>query len=187
MAMAPMLLTAATAVYGAYSQNEAGKAQQDLSNRNAKLLDAQADDALARGNEEANALRMRTRKLVGAQKAALAGQGVSVGSEVAGDLRDDALGMSMMDEQQIRRNSWREAWGIRGQASNQRLGGQYARRAGRNQAIGTVLGGIGDASMYYKPSAPRAGKTPAKAPASANWGPSGQQVGGGYYGPLFGG
>jgi hypothetical protein len=181
------LLVAGTAAYGAYAANESGKAQQDLATRNARLLEQSAASEIEAGNEEANALRMRTRKLIGAQKAALAGQGVNVGSEVAGDLRDDALGMSMMDEQRIRKNAFRSAWNINTQASNQRLSGQYARRAGQNQAIGTVLGGIGDASMYYKPSAPRAGKTPAKAPASANWGPSGQQVGGGYYGPLFGG
>lgn len=156
--MAQALLIAGTAVYGAYAANESGKAQQSLANKNAKMLDAQAEDAITRGNEEANALRMRTKKLVGAQKAALAGQGVSVGSEVAGDLRDDALGMSMMDEQQIRRNSWREAWGIKGQAANQRLSGDYARRAGRNQAIGTVLGGIGDASAYYQPRSPKVSK-----------------------------
>lgn len=152
------LLIGGTAVAGAYAQNKAGKEQQNLANRNAKMLEASADDAITRGNEEAGALRMRTKKILGAQKAALAGQGVSVGSEVAGDLRDDALGMSMMDEQQIRRNSWREAWGIRGQAANQRLGGRYARAEGRNAAIGTVLGGIGQASQYYQPSAPKVRK-----------------------------
>ena len=153
--MAQALLIAGTAAYGAYAQNKAGKEQQNLANRNASMIDAQAEDAITRGNEEAGALRMRTKKLVGAQKAALAGQGVSVGSEVAGDLRDDALGMSMQDEQQIRKNAFRDAWGLKTQASNQRLGGRYARRAGQSQAIGTVLGGIGDASMYYQPTAPK--------------------------------
>ncbi len=180
------LLIAGTAAYGSYAENESGKAQQHLANRNAKLIDAQADDAIVRGQEEANALRMRTRKLIGAQKAALAGQGVSVGSEVAGDLSNDALSMSLQDEQQIRRNSFREAWGIRGQASNQRLGGSYARRAGQNQAIGTVLGGIGQASAYYQPGAPSVKKKSSAPPTTSgkNWGPSGKQTGGGYYGPL---
>jgi hypothetical protein len=163
--MAQALLIAGNAAYSAYSANESGQAQQSLANRNARLIEAQADDAITRGNEEAGALRMRTKRLIGSQRAALAGQGVSVGSEVAGDLRDDALGMSMQDEQQIKRNAYRDAWGLRGQASNQRLGGAYARRAGTNQAIGTVLGGIGSASAYYQPNAPRVNRQPA-APSS---------------------
>lgn len=142
-------LVAGSAVYGAYAQNEAGKAQQSLANQNAKTLDAQAEDAIQRGQQEVHALRRRTRGLVGNQRVQAALQGIDVNSGVAMDLQDDSFAQGAIDEAQIRENALDEAWGIRRQASNQRLSGNYARRAGRNQAAGTVLGGIGESARAY--------------------------------------
>lgn len=149
MAYAAPLLTVAATGAQAYSQHQAGKAQDAIANRNAKLLDRSADDALARGNEEAIASRRRTRLLVGEQRAAAAAQGLDVNTGVARDLQDQAYQHGLADEATIRKNAWREAWGIRTQAGNQRAEGRYARRAGVNNAIGTSLGGIGSAYAYW--------------------------------------
>ncbi len=151
-------LTVAATAYGAYAQNEAGKAQQDISNRNAKLLDRAADDALERGNEEALGARRRTRLLVGEQRAAGAAQGLDVNTGVVADLQSQAEGWGVHDEATIRRNAFHEAWGIRTQASNARVGGRYARRAATNQAIGTTLGGVGQAYGYWQEESPWIGK-----------------------------
>lgn len=142
-------LVAGSAVYGAYATNKAAKDSQRLSNRNAALLDEQADDAIRRGELEVRALRRRTRAMVGRQRVQAAGQGLDVNSGVARDLQDDARAQGAMDEALARQNAFDEAWGLRGQSSNQRLAGRYARRAGRNQAIGTILGGIGDSARTY--------------------------------------
>lgn len=143
MAQAAVLL--ATAAYTGYAQNEAGKAQKDIANRNASLMEAAADDAIERGNEEALAVRRRTRGIVGKQRAAFAGQGIDISTGTAMDLQEETSALGELDEATVRKNAFREAWGLRGQASNDRQAGAYARRAGTNQAIGTVLGGVGDA------------------------------------------
>jgi hypothetical protein len=150
MAYAMTALTVASTAYGAYAQNQAGKAQQDIANRNAKLLDRSAADALTRGNEEALASRRRTRVLVGQQRAAAAAQGLDVNTGAPADLQNQAEAFGAQDEATIRRNAFNEAWGIRTQASNQRTEGRYARRAGINQAIGTSLGGMGQAYSYWR-------------------------------------
>lgn len=148
MAQAAVVLAAAG--YQAYAQHQAGQAQKSIANRNAKLLDASAADALERGNEEALASRRRTRLLVGEQRVAAAAQGIDANSGVAMDLQDQAQMHGAADEATIRKNAWREAWGIRTQASNQRLEGRYAARAGTNNAIGTGLGGLGDGYAYWQ-------------------------------------
>lgn len=145
-------LVLAAAGTQAYAQNQAGKAQQSIANNNAKLLDRSAQDALARGNEEAIAQRRRTRMLVGEQRAAAAAQGLDVNSGVAADIQDQAYQHGLADEATIRRNAFREAWGIKTQAKNQRTEGAYARRSGTNQAIGTSLGGLGDSYAYWQSS-----------------------------------
>lgn len=148
MGMAALTLVATG--YQAWAQNEAGKAQQDIANRNAKLLERSADDAIARGNEEAMALRRRTRLLVGEQRAAAAAQGLDVNVGAAADLQEQAAAFGAYDEATIRRNAYREAWGIRTQAGNQRMEGSYARRGATNQAIGTSLGGLGQSYGYWQ-------------------------------------
>lgn len=150
--MAQAALVLAATGYQAYASNQAGKAQQSIANSNAKLLDRSASDAIARGNEEAIASRRRTKMLIGEQRAAAAAQGLDVNTGVAADLQDQAFQHGAADEATIRRNAFREAWGIRAQASNQRMEGRYARQAGRNQAIGTTLGGLGDSYAYWQSS-----------------------------------
>lgn len=148
--MAMTALTLAATGYSVYAQNEASKAQQKIANRNADLLEQQADSVLAAGEEEAKNARRRTKLLIGEQRASAAAQGLDVNTGVAADLQDQAAAWGANDEQTIRRNAWRDAWGIRTQAGNQRTEGRYARRAGINNAIGTGLGGLGTAYSYWQ-------------------------------------
>ena len=143
-------LTLAATGYQAYAQNQAGKEQQAIANRNAKLLEKQADSVLDVGNDNAMAARRRTRLLVGEQRAAAAGQGIDVNSGVAADLQEQAASFGAEDEARIRREAFDNAWGVRTQASNQRMEGRYARREGTNKAIGTGLGGMGQAYGYWQ-------------------------------------
>jgi len=154
--MANALLVAGAAGYSAYAQNEAGKQQKKLADRNAANLDASADDTIDRGNQEAIALKRRARGLRGKQRAALAGSGVDVGSGTALDLQEETTALSEADASQIRENAFNQAWGIRTQAGYEREAGMYARRGARNNAIGTLLGGAGSsAQAYYTYDAPR--------------------------------
>lgn len=148
--MAMTALTLAATGWQANAQIQAGKEQQSIANRNAKLLEASADQAVERGNEEARGVRRRTRLLVGEQRAAAAAQGLDVSTGAPADLQEQAAAFGAADEATIRRNALDEAWGIRTQASNQRQAGRYARREGTNSAIGTSLGGIGKSYGYWQ-------------------------------------
>jgi hypothetical protein len=147
--MAQAALVFASAAYTAYAQNKAGKQQRNLADNNAALLERQADDALARGHQDALAVRRHTRQLVGKQQSQAAAQGLDVTTGVPVELASDTLALGAQDEAQVRSNAWREAYGIRGQASNQRLAGRYAASAGRNQALGSMLGGVGESARTY--------------------------------------
>lgn len=168
--MAMAAVTAAGALYGAYSQYETGEAQKKaarqqrvLAQKNAEMLDAAATDATDRGNEEAMLINRRARNLRGEQRAAFASQGVDVGSGTALDLQNETSLLGTIDAEQTRKNAFREAWGIRTQAGNQRLAGDYAYSAGmnqakasRNQAYGSVLGGAGNSyQAYYQYDKPK--------------------------------
>lgn len=154
--MAASAITAGAAVYGAYAQNEAGRQQQKIANRNADLLDASASDAIQRGEEQARKITRQARSLRGRQRVALAGGGVDVNSGTALDLQEETTALGKLDAATMRKNSWTEAWGIRMQAGNQREAGAFAKRTGRNQAIGTLIGGAGQTYKdYYSYDAPK--------------------------------
>lgn len=154
--MATTLITAGATAYGAYAQNEAGRQQQKIANRNADLLDASATDAIQLGEEQARQVKRQARSLRGRQRAALAGSGVDVNTGTALDLQEETTMLGEIDAATMRKNAFREAWGIRMQASNQREAGAFAKRAGRNQAIGTLIGGAGQAYKdYYSYDAPK--------------------------------
>lgn len=154
--MANALLIAGAAGYSAYAQNKAGKEQLKLANRNADNLEASANDAVDRGNEEAIALKRRAKGLRGKQRATLAGSGVDVGSGTALDLQEETSSLAEADASTIRRNAFKEAWGIKTSANYEREAGAYARKGARNNAIGTLLGGTGEAYRgYYSYDKPR--------------------------------
>lgn len=154
--MATSAITAGAALYGAYAQNEAGRQQQKIANRNAELLDASAADAIQRGEEQARQVKRQARSLRGRQRAAAAGGGVDVNSGTALDLQEETTALGEIDAATLRKNAFREAWGIRMQASNQREAGAFAKRTGRNQAIGTLIGGAGQTYKdYYSYDAPK--------------------------------
>ncbi len=142
-------LVAGSVAYSTYAQQKAASEQQKIANRNADLVDDQAKDALIRGQQEVNALHRRTRALVGRQRAQAAAQGLDVTQGTPAELVDQSWAAGAQDESIARENAFREAWGLKKQASNIRTGGKFAYRAGRNQAIGTALGGLGETARTY--------------------------------------
>jgi len=188
--MANALLIAGAAGYSAFATDQAGRKQRKLANRNADNLDAAATDVISRGEEEAMAIRKRGKGIRGAQRAKLASSGLDIGSGgTAQDLQDETTAMTQQDEATTRKNAFREAWGIKTQASYSREAGKYARQASLYSAGGQILGGAGEAYRgYYAYDAPTvqgSGKGGGGA-AGANYGPSGKQKNGGYFGALYG-
>lgn len=143
-------ITAATTAYSANAQLKAGKAQQAIADRNAALLEDQAQDVVTQGLEEGNRIKRRARELKGEQRTSAAAQGIDINSSVVDSVEYGADASAFTDAEIIRQNAWREAYGIRKQAEFRREEGLYARKNARNEAIATTLGGASSmAAQYY--------------------------------------
>jgi len=148
--MGATALLAGGAYLGARAQYSAGKANQQIAEGNARLSEEQAADAFARGEEDVRRLEVKSRGLIGSQRARLAAQGLDIESGSALDIQADTAYMTEMDKMTIRTNAAREAWGYKAQAANYRFGGKVALQTGKQQAIGTLLTGGGKAYGNYK-------------------------------------
>lgn len=133
-ATAAILSSATTA----YAQMESGRSEERLARQNAAIMDMQAADAIERGRQEEAKHRRGVRRLVGAQRAGFAGQGVVVDQDTAGDLVDESEYLGELDALTIRNNAARDAWGLQTQAQDTRLRGRMARWAGYSAAGGTL-------------------------------------------------
>lgn len=138
-----MVASAAGAGYSAYSSYRQGKAQEKLSNYNAALANQEAATKERDARIQANAQRAQNERLLATQRALYAKAGVTlatgtpllVQAEQAATLERSAL--------DIERTGSIEAGKYRQQAVLDRMAGKSARRAGTNQAIGTILSGVG--------------------------------------------
>lgn len=127
-----------------------GQAARSIANVNAAGTELQAQDALLRGDQAIMRHGLSTRALLGQQVASAAGQGVSARSGTPAALQADTAAMSAADDATIKMNAYKEAMGLRMQASNQRFSGNMAYQAGRNNANNTLLaGGLGAARIGY--------------------------------------
>lgn len=138
-----------------------GDAQAGFLRTNASLADNQAADATARGEEGASSVTRATRALGGSQRAALAAQGVNIGSGSALDVVESDQRLGALDALTIRNNAAREAWGFQTQAAGYRSQADWTQSAARNQAkgirrqsVGTLLGGAAELANVWA-SAPK--------------------------------
>lgn len=133
----------------AYGQREAAKTNERIEEINAYRADMAADDAMERGEIEANRTRRQARRVQGSQRAALAANGAVVDQGTALSLQEDTGLIGELDAQTILENSRREASGYRWNALGSRLqAGQY-RQQGRLQPTATILGGGANAAGTY--------------------------------------
>jgi hypothetical protein len=135
-----------------------GEAEGEMFGLNAGLADAQAADAISRGNQNEGRQRLANKQLLGEQRAAFAAQGidVSAGGTSVEDVTQGDQTVGEFDALTIRNNAIREAWGFQTEASIYRYQGEQARVAGRNrqkaynaQAIGTLLSAGAEAVDQY--------------------------------------
>ena len=123
------------------SQLAAGEYNAKVAGYNAKVANAQAADALVRGEQEVTTARRKGSAVIGAQRAALAAQGVEVNTDTASQLQEDTARATAEDVVTIRNNAKREAWGYKVQATNYKAQARLARYEGVTGAAGTLLGG----------------------------------------------
>lgn len=134
------ILLAASAVagaYGAYSSSQAAKAQaeyqSDVAQANATMAGYQREDALRRGEEEAQLAARQAERMRGTQVARLASNGLDITSGSSLSILEDTAFFGAQDVQTIRNNAAREAWGYSVQADNERASSQMYSSAARAQ------------------------------------------------------
>lgn len=142
--IAGLVLTAAAG----YQQHEAQGAMADAaekqSEENAKVAEAQAQNATSRGLVEEDRRRQLLRQQLGAQRAAIAGSGLDMSMGTPLELLGDTASIGEQDALTIRANAAREAWGYRTQAVDYKNQGRVARAQGKNAQTGTILSTAGN-------------------------------------------
>lgn len=127
----------------AYGQLQAGRFNSKVDRFNAKIAGLQAQDSLRRGEAAVATHRDQVIRLKGAQRAALAAQGVVVDQDTAGEILADTDTQAKRDEQMIRTNAALEAWGFRVQQVDSLAQAKVATATAQNQAAGTIMSTVG--------------------------------------------
>lgn len=135
------LATGYGAIKNSQAQREQADFQADQDKFNSNIAGLQADDAIARGEQEAQNAAVKARQIKGAQKAAFAGSGIAVDSGSAADLLAETDKLSTLDILTIKNNAAREAFGYKAQGLNYQAQADMTRKAGKAAAANTLLTG----------------------------------------------
>lgn len=146
---ASAVMTLGAAAYSGYQQNQAGKANQQIAENNATLARQDSAAAQASGDRESEQMLWRTRAALGQQRAAAAANGLDIGFGTPAEIMGETAMFGEAQQQTIRANAARQAWGFNSQATNYQNQGRQDRWAGRTGAVGTVLGGLGSAAGQW--------------------------------------
>ena len=133
--------TVASTAFGAYTQIQEGKFQNDVAKYNASVAENEAEQTRAVGVEEENKRRRATAELLSKQRAQIGASGVSLASGSALQLQEDTELLGEVDALRIRSNAGRQASSLESEADLTRLKGEFARSRSIGDAFGTVLGG----------------------------------------------
>lgn len=117
IAAASLLTSSISTAANTYAQTQAIRAQADFQTSqlemNRKIAEIKANDALKRGAKAKRDVEAQTRQLIGAQRAAMAAQGIEVESGSALDIQEDTAQLGRLDALTIKMNAYREAWGYK--------------------------------------------------------------------------
>lgn len=153
---------AASSIGNGVAQANAAKAQGAYQKKVAEFNSArsieQGDEAIRKGDEEALALRRKTKKLVGSQQAAAAAQGVAVDSGTAVDIQNETMADAEIDIGTIKTNAIRAAWGFKVDALNQKTAGEFAVLDAKNKATSSLVSGGMNALSYAAGAVEKIGK-----------------------------
>lgn len=138
-------MQAASGIGNAYAQSQAIKAQgayqENIARINQRFAETQSNDALKRGKKEESLVKSAVKQTIGSQRAAIAGQGISLDSDTASQIIEDTRLKGSADIQTIKNNAWREAWGYKVQALGASIAGEWAGLSSRQNAKNTLITG----------------------------------------------
>jgi hypothetical protein len=133
----------AAATYVSYQGNKnAGEVSAAIAENNAKLAAADAENAMAMGDRETEQQAWRTRAILGQQRAAIASRGIDPGMGTPLDLLGETAMFGEVDQQTIRLNAARNAWGFRAQETNIRNQSALDRYTTKQRGTATILSGL---------------------------------------------
>jgi len=125
--------------FSAASARDNLTAQANIADVNARLAEQSAQSALARGQQQVAAHTLRTGHVRGAQRAALAANGVDLGAGSAAEVQASTKILSDIDRNQMEANAIYEAWGIRAQKVNHENQARMARAQAKANKPGAAL------------------------------------------------
>lgn len=145
-----LVLGAAGTAYQIDATNKAADAQEAQAAENAKVANAQAENATQAGYIEEDRQRQRTRQMLAAQRTAIAANNLDMSTGTPLELLGDTAVAGEQDALTIRANAAREAWGYKAQATDYRNQGSVAKTSAKNNATGSWLTYAGNAtnSLY---------------------------------------
>lgn len=152
-------ISAATSVAGGVMALQQGNYQAAVARENAKMSDAAAVDALEQGKRETQLNYRRQTQLQGAQRAAMAANGIDLSFGSALDVQGDSKMIAREDANTIAQNAGRAAKGYdieganyRSQASAAKMKGTAGLVAGIGEGLSTALGGAERVQKYRRGS-----------------------------------
>ncbi len=142
---APLIISGASQISGGIAEAGAIRAEAEYRQRiaevNVSLSNLQAEDALARGQEAVALERQRTKQLIGEQRVAAAAQGIDPGFGSPVELRLGTADVGASNIMKLRTNAFRQAFGFRVEAAEQRAAGRFAKISGRFAARTSLITG----------------------------------------------
>lgn len=123
----------------AYNQHQQGKYAKAVANQNADIAEAQAEDAVNRGNIAADQRRREMRQRQGTQAATMGATGADLGSGNALDIFADTAQFGTLDALTTVNNAQREAYGYQVQGMNATAQGNAAQSQARSAVTQTIL------------------------------------------------
>jgi|TARA_R110000851_G_scaffold214047_2_gene366667 hypothetical protein len=145
-----LVLMAASTLMAAKSAQDQGDYASGTAKYNARVAENEAEDTRAVGVQEENKQRRATAQQLSQQRAALGASGVELGSGSALQLQQDTEILGDIDAGRIKSNYADAADSLDTGASLTLADGANAKRAGNNQAMGTLLsGGAKVAGKWY--------------------------------------
>lgn len=136
---------ALTSIFTAFMQSKAERTQSEIEANqlefNAKLAEMNEEDARRRGKKEIRQLQQRTARTVGSQRAALAAQGLDPDADTGADVIEATRYFGAEDEETLRANIRKEAFGYKIQAEDLRGRSDTTRRLGKFKSRMTMISG----------------------------------------------
>ena len=104
--------------FGAATQKAVLNGQASVADSNARISELGAQSALMQGQQQVGALTLRAGQLKSSQRAAMAANGIDLGTGNAAELQASTDIMKEIDANTLTANAVRSAWGYRTQAMN---------------------------------------------------------------------